>query len=312
MANGSVGKGWSLVWRHSRILGWLFFINLALGMLSTVTPRMEFGKILNQSLASSRLTNGFDIGAFAELVSKPDISLTALSRGSVPFAYLFFLFVLFVTGGILTAYREDRHLTTGEFFEASGGYFWRMVRIFLLSLIPLAAVGVFTAIIMGVSSKIDNEQTAFYVRLVGIVISIILILLVRLWFDVAQVRAVAQNEHGMFHNVLRALVISLKALASLLWIYLRISIVAWVVLAFGLWLWTKLPGTQVGLTWLLLEIVLLTQLFARLWQRAACVSWYGHYAEEHPAAAVEFTTPQPFEIPEAPLPPSYPPPAEPT
>lgn len=298
MANGSVSRGWNLVWRHSRILGWIFAVNVVFGWLGTIVPRIEFGKILDQSLNSSRLSNGFDMGAFVEILMKPDINFGALARGSVPFAYLFFIFMLFITGGILTAYREDRRLSTGEFFEASGAYFWRMVRVFLLSLVPLAVVGVVVAIIFGISSQIDNEKTAFFVRIFGLVIAVILVLLVRLWFDVAQVRAVAQNEHGMFHNVLRALAISMKALGSLLWIYLRISIVAWFFFGVGLWLWSKLPGTQSGGTWLLLELVMLTQLFARLWQRAASVSWYSFYAEEHPAAAVEFTTPAPAEITE--------------
>jgi hypothetical protein len=311
MAQGSVSRGWNLVWRHSRILGWIFAVNLALGLASTAVPRLEFQKLLDRSLVSDRLVNGFDAGVLIEAIMKPDINLGALARGSVSFAYLFFFFMLFIAGGILAAYREDRRLTTGEFFEASGGYFWRMVRIFLFSLIPLGVVGIVFAIVFGVSSQFANEQTAFYVRLSGIILCVILVLLVRLWFDVAQVRAVAQNEHGMFHNVMRALVISLKALGSLLWIYLRISIVGWVVLAIGLWLWSKVPGNHFGISWLVLELVMLSQLFTRLWQRAASVSWYGFYAEEHPAAAVEFTTPQPMEIPEAPAtPPIVPPPAE--
>ena len=310
MAQGIVGKGWSLTWRHGRILAWTFVINLLLGVAATITARLEFGNILDHSLASSRLSNGFDLGAYVELLMKPEISFAALARGSVPFSYLFFIFMLFITGEILTAYREDRRLTTGEFFEAAGGYFWRMVRILLLSLVPLVGVGIVAVIIFGISTQIDNEQTAFYVRLAAISVAAILALLVRLWFDVAQVRAVAQNEHGMFHNVMRALVISLKSLGSLLWIYLRISIVAWIILGLGLWLWTKLPGNQVFLTWLLLEFVLLSQLFARLWQRAASVSWYGHYAEEHPAASVNFTTPQPTEITDTPAIPAPLPPAE--
>jgi hypothetical protein len=93
-----------------------------------------------------------------------------------------------------------------------------------------------------------------------------------------------------------------KALGSLLWIYLRISIVGWFFLAVGLWLWMKIPGQHYGTSWLLLELVMLTQLFTRLWQRAASVTWYGLYAEEHPAAAVEFTTPAPVELADVPAP----------
>jgi hypothetical protein len=309
MSKGTVGTGWRLVWRHKKILIWVFVVNFILGAVATNAPRVEFSKVLNNSMQSARLANGFDMGTFVELISRPDINMTALMRGSVLYSYLFFLFMLFIVGGILTAYREDRPLSTGDFFGASGEYFWRMVRLFLMSLIPYAIVAAITGVIFAFGSGVASEKTAFQIRIVGMVIGIVLVLLVRLWFDVAQVRAVAQNEHGMFRDLMRAFVISFKALGTLLWMYLRISIVAWVLLALGLWLWSHLPGNQVWATWLLLEVVMFTQIFARLWQRAASVYWYGLYAEEHPAAIVEFTTPHPVEIAETPT--AQPPTAEP-
>ena len=299
MSKGTVGTGWSLVWRHKKILIWVFVVNLALGVLATNAPRFEFSKVLDNSLQSAKLANGFDFGTFGELLSRPDINMTALMRGSVLYSYLFFLFMLFIIGGVLMAYREDRPLPIGEFFGASGDYFWRMVRLFLMSLVPYAVVAAITGIIFAISSGVANEKSAFQIRLVGIGVGIVLVLLVRLWFDVAQVRAVAQNEHGMFRDLIRAFVISFKALGTLLWMYLRISIVAWALLGFGLWWWSHLPGNQVWATWLLLEVVMFTQIFARLWQRAASVRWFGLYAEEHPAAVVEFTTPHPVELTES-------------
>ncbi|MDT8070695.1 MAG: hypothetical protein ROO76_21245 [Terriglobia bacterium] len=297
MSKGTVGTGWSLVWGHKKILIWVFVVNLVLGALATNTPRVEFSSVLDHSMHASRLANGFDVATFGELLSRPDINMTALTRGSVLYSYLFFLFMLFIVGGILTAYREDRPLTAGEFFGSSGDYFWRMARLFLMSLIPYAVVVGLTGIIFAIASQAASEKTAFQIRLVGIGISVVLVLLVRLWFDVAQVRAVAQNEHGMFRDLMRAFVISFRALGTLLWMYLRISIVAWVLLGVGLWAWSHLPGNQVWATWWLLEVVMLTQIFARLWQRAASVRWYGLYAEEHPAVVVEYTTTHPAEIP---------------
>ncbi|HEU5401504.1 MAG TPA: hypothetical protein VFU86_09115 [Terriglobales bacterium] len=298
MSKGTVGTGWNLVWRHKKILFWVFAVNLLLGALATNGPRLEFSSVLDHRMQSARLANGFDLGTFVELVSRPDINMTAPIQGSILYSGLFFLFMLFIVGGILTAYREDRPLFAGEFFGASGEYFWRMVRIFLMSLIPYAGVAAVTAIIFAIASGSASEKTAFQIRMLGVGIGIVLVLFVRLWFDVAQVRAVAQNEHGMFRDLLRAFAISLRGLGTLLWMYLRISIVAWVLLWLGLWTWNRLPGNQVWATWLLLEVVMFTQVFARLWQRAASVRWYGIYAEEHPVAVVEFTTPHPVEITE--------------
>ena len=300
MAKGSVGKGWSLVWRHQKILWWLFFVNVVLAYVSTLAPRMVIGKILDHSLYSERLARGFDLAVFSDLASKPEFPMIALLRGSMLMAWVYFAFVLFVTGGILVAYREDRKLSTGEFFEASGDYFWRMLRLVLMSLIPFGAVGGLMAIVLGISgtssSESPNAKLGFYILVTGYVISMLLVLIVRLWFDVAQVRAVAQDERGMFRNLMRSFVITFKDFFRLFRIYFSISLFGWVVLGLGIYAWTRLSGNHVFRVFVLAEIILFAQLLTRLWQRAASVAWYGEYAEVHPAAAVEFTTPKPAEI----------------
>jgi hypothetical protein len=235
-------------------------------------------------------------------LSRPEVPMVALLRGSMLMSWVFFVFMLFITGGILLAYREDRKLSMGEFFEASGAYFWRMARLVLMSLVPFGALA---ALVVGVSavsgtlsSNSSNPKLGFYVMLAGYAVGVILVLIIRLWFDVAQVRAVAQNEHGMFRNLMRSFAITFEALPKLFSIYLRISLVGWIVLALGMYGWTRLTGNHVSRVFILGEIVLLAQLFTRLWQRAASVSWYGEFAEAHPAVTVEFISPKPAEISE--------------
>ena len=300
MAQGNVGKGWNLVWRHQKILWWVFIVNFVTAFVATLGPRAVFGKILDHSLESQKLANGFDIPAFVELLSKPEVPMTPLIRGSMAMSFVFFVFMLFITGGILVAYREDRTLSMGEFFEASGGYFWRMARLVLMSLVPFAIVGAIWAGSSAWSSILSNDapnaKTGFYVIVSCGILVTLLILVTRLWFDVAQVRAVAQDERGMFRNLMRSFVITFKALPSLFWMYLRISLFGWLFLALGVWGWTHLTGNHIIRVFLLWEVVLFAQLLTRLWQRASSVSWYGAYAEAHPAAVVEFTTPKPAEV----------------
>ena len=302
MAKGSVGKGWSLVWRHQKILWWVFAVNLLTAFVATLGPRMMFSGVLDHSLASGKLANGFDLPTFTELISRPDITMAPLVRGSMAMSLVFFLFMLFITGGMLVAYREDRKLSMGEFFEAGGAYFWRMVRLALMSLVPFALVAAAFAVTSGVSSTLsENAQNArlgFDVMLGGYAVAAILALIVRLWFDVAQVRAVAQNERGMFRNLMRSFPITFRDMPRLFWMYFRISLFGWIFPALGMYGWTRLTGNHVIRVFVLFEIVLFAQLLTRLWQRSASVSWYGEYAEAHPAVAVEFTTPQPAELAE--------------
>ena len=64
--------------------------------------------------------------------------------------------------------------------------------------------------------------------------------------------------------------------------YLRISLVAWVTLLVAFLIWTKLPPTATLSTFVLLELVVLVQLGARLWQMASVTVWYQRHAGGFP------------------------------
>ena len=251
-------------------------------------------------MAGQPLSRGFDLGMFIELLRLPNVNLMRSTTSSYLFAFVFFLFMLFVSGGILETYRQDRRLTTGDFFAASGAFFWRFVRLMLLSIIPFVIVG---AIYQGLDKLSDYlgdkaiaDQVGIFSWWASIVVFLLLALAVRLWFDVAQVRAVARNERGMWRNLWKACRITWGDLGGLFWMYFRISLFAWVTLALGLAIWAHLPPTATPVTFVLLELILLAQLVTRFWQLASATTWYQRYAEAVPADSLAYTTPQPEAV----------------
>ncbi len=297
---GLVAAGFALVWRRQRVLWWVFAVNLALGLMGAAGAHSQLDRFLGHSLAGEELTKGFDLGMFLDLVNVPAANLMRSTGSSLLFAALFPLFMLFVTGGILAVYREDRRFTAGEFFAASGAFFWRFVRLALLSLVPFAILGGALSGVRRLSDHVGDRatsaQTGFYILLAGAVIVILLVLFVRLWFDIAQVRAVVQDERRMWRNVWKAVGITWRDATTLFRVYLCISGVAWVTLAAGLFVWTKLPPTAIPVSFLLLEFLLLMQVLTRLWQRASSVTWYKRHAALFPTDTVDFTTPAPVEL----------------
>jgi hypothetical protein len=300
---GLVAAGASLVWRRQRVLWWVYAVNLVLGLLGAAGAHTQLDKLLKFSLAGEGLTKGFDFGMFLELVARPEANLLRSAGSSFLFACLFPLFMIFVTGGILEVYRQDRRFTAGDFFAASGAFFWRFVRLALFSLVPF---GILFGMLSGVNKLSDylgdravSAQTGFYILLAGGIAILLLMLFVRLWFDIAQVRAVVQNEPKMWPNLWKALGITWRQAGTLFRVYLCISGVAWVTLAAGLWLWTKLPPTATPVSFVLLQFIILMQLLTRLWQRASSVTWYQRHAAMVPADVADFTTPAPVELDEA-------------
>ncbi len=139
---GLVAAGARLVWRRRGLLWWIFAVNFVLGAMGTLLMARELNRALKHSLAGEQLFRGFDLGMFYELVRLPEVKLLRFTTGSYGFAALFALFMLFVSGGILETYRQGRRrIATGDFFAASGAFFWRFVRLMLFSLVPFALLG---------------------------------------------------------------------------------------------------------------------------------------------------------------------------
>ncbi len=295
------------VWRRQRIVWWIFAINLILGFSSAMPLVHRIGAVTDHSLAARRLVNGFDIGAYSELLATPDVNVRSAVPESTAAVLVFFVFMLFLTGGILAVYANEYKLSTREFFANCGAFFWRCVRLFLFIAIILTPIVIGGHALLHWGGKLINdaagEKTGYWVSLLAILLTMLVMMAVRLWFDMAQVRAVIEDERGMLRNCLRTFKLTFSHFGSLFWLYFRISFLAWLGLAIGVCLWTRLSG---GIAVVMLEIVLLWWVGTRLWQRAGEVAWYQrHVVVPAPSPVADFApAPQPPPIPTLdPLPP---------
>ena len=275
---GVVGEGARRVWKYQRVVWWFFLINLLLAWVASVPLKVRLTQVTAHSLNAKRLVNGFDFGAYSELTDNPDVAYDARLPESGVAVLVYFIFALFLTGGVLEAYASDRKLRIGEFFQACGAFFWRWVRLLIVMLIVLVPLAFLSHVLLHGSGRLMlnsvNEKTGYWAALGAFVLSTILAMMIRLWFDMAQVRTVVDDEHGMIRSAIRSFKFTFANLGSLFWLYFRISVLAWIGLAVGLWLWAHIPGQHSGLSFLVLEIVLLWWIGTRLWQRASETVWY--------------------------------------
>jgi hypothetical protein len=278
MENSFLSDGCSRVWRHQRILWWLFVINLVLGHLSVFAIASRWAGVLDHSLAADQLYHGLNLGRYIELGMQPGVGFGTAAPGITVFAIIFFLFMLFVTGGILDAYRSPYKISTADFFQASGAYFWRFVRLLIMFVIVLIPVAIGANAIKNwsgdLSSNAAPEKLGFWVEVAGALVIWFIALCLRLWFDVAQVHAVATGERAMRRALKRAFGMTFGNFGAVFPLYLVPSLVALIGMGVILWIWTKAPSAATGLSFVLLEIWMLLWLGTRLWQRAGETAWY--------------------------------------
>lgn len=302
---GAFFAGASLVWTRQRILWWIFGVNLVLAFLGTHSVAHfladDAGVSLNHSLESSRrLVHGFDVSALAEVGSLPEAPLRGMSAMLLMPSFLFTLFMLFMTGGLLLSYQDDLPVDSGGFFEACGGHFWRFVRLLIYFAIAMIPVGILWPIVGKIYSDIDDVAISPYpgpgFMCVATVAILFLLMCLRLWFDMAQVMAVAEDERRMHRVLRRSAALVWNNFGALFWLYLRIRVIGCVLFGTGLYVWMmKLRPEATRVAFALGQVMILLWLGTRLWQRASEVEWYKQYR------AAQYT-PVPMPPPPVPAP----------
>lgn len=300
----AVREGAGLVWRRQRVLWLIFFVSLFFAFLATRGMVAHAGEALNHSLdATPRLVQGFDISAIVELSTQPEDYLSSAHAAFGGFPLVFAIFMLFVTGGVLAVYERDQTLTFGSFFEACGEHFWRFVRLAIYFAIVLIPIVLLAAGAHAWHDHIDKVSispfTAMHFYIAAGLVLIFLLMCARLWFDMAQVIAVAEDERRMHVALRRAARLFCGNFGSLFWLFLSIEIVAWIVFVIGLHIWmSHLPPQATTAAFWLGQFLILFWIATRLWQRASESTWYRKYLVEHtarpsglPASGVAVATP---------------------
>jgi hypothetical protein len=299
-------SGAALVWRRQRVLWLLYIVNFVLASVGTYETKQRVGSILNHRLAADQLVHGFNLGAVLSLGTHPESPFASFHAGLFHSALLFTLFMLFATGGVLATYYSGQRLSAGPFFEACGHHFWRFVRLTLFLLLALIPILILCWLTSRFYTRIDKESIspmpAVHFFEAAAVVILFLVICIRIWFDMAQVIAVAEDERRMRKALRRAASLLRHNFGSLFWLYFRVSLLAWIVFGLGLHIWMyHLRPESIGKALLLSQLMIIFWLAARLWQRASESTWFRQHQKTIAAEAPAYEPP-PAAPPEPSLP----------
>jgi hypothetical protein len=270
--NGSVRSSAGLVWRHQRLVWWIFVVNLVIAWLSSLPARATLSAVLDHSLESAKLVTGFDVSTLGMLLQRPDVSLRTLASGTAGAGLIFLIYLLLIDGGVFATYLEDRKLSRSEFFESSGLFFWRMVRLALYSAVPFALLIAADFGVARYAEKLSSdsplERLGFFVNIGCKLVIAVVALFVRLWFDLAQARVVLDDERKLCGTLWGSLKLAFGS-GRLFASYIGIGLFAAITFGVGVAIWVYFPHSSTGASFLLLELVTVIQIASRLWLKAA-------------------------------------------
>jgi hypothetical protein len=292
-------SGASLVWRRQRVLWLIYVVNFVLAYFATRGTNERVGAILDHSLAADQLLQGFNLGALGSLAMSPEAPFGGSLSASFLAAVLFMIFMIFATGGILATYYSGQRLHAGAFFEACGHHFWRFVRLTLYLLLVLIPISILGGIAHHIYDRINKQSIspmpAVHFFEAATAVFFLLLICVRVWFDMAQVIAVAEDERRMRKALRRAATLLRHNFGSVFWLYFRVSLIAWIIFPIGVYIWMHhLRPALILAPFLLSQFLIVFWQACRLWQRASECLWY---REHQRAIAVSAEASEPSSIP---------------
>ena len=276
-------QGLRLLLRHPGALVWTYVANLAVALLFSFHLHAQLSSLLDHSLAAQRLNSAFDLGVAASAFGR--LTYRQPSSGAAAYAGLplYFLIYFLLVPGALFVYRVGVSAGLGTLILNGVTFFWRFVRITLLTVLVSGIVlGPLFALQGAWAAHVEEHivgVSAVYHELPGFLIILLVACVLRLYFDLVEVYTVQldtflRSNGKRDTRVRKALLPALRGL----WRNLPPALGTFVLLALlgmtvffltGRIALHTLAQPRVWPAFLLIQLGLFFNLAMRFWQRAA-------------------------------------------
>jgi hypothetical protein len=272
--------------RKPRVPVILYVVNLGFALL----VGLPFLALVQAELGHSLLgvsVRPVDLMWIGEAVLKHQESLAALVAGALGAGLAYLVLQIFLNGGLVGRIldREGRS-DLGSFAADSGRYFWRFVRLFLVSAVFLAlTLGVFMKLVSALFEPLSKAAVTEWVPLIlsnlHFLIALLLLSVVRMIIDYTRIAVVADKERRVLKALRHALTFLRTRFFRAWAIYLLI--VAGTVA--GAVVFYAVLGRLGAPTVVMLAAALVwmqAYIFFRVWVRTLFVAAQAEYYRSHP------------------------------
>ena len=269
---------WKSFWKGNRQTGryWpalliIFLFNLVMALLLTLPFRHLWVKSVGYSLAGKELASELNLGYLIDFFITNRASLAAgypapLLLGA---GVIYLLVNTFFAGGAIGLFHREERFTLESFFREAGRWFWRFLRLFLISLLFIGVVFLFNslwkAIAKSALEESANEPLIFWMTASRYGVVLLLLLFVNMVFDYAKIATVISGGRRMFRTTFRAFGFVFSHLGRTLGLYYLVILLGGILLALYLtvsyWL---IPASVVVLVFVWQQLYSVARVWVRL------------------------------------------------
>jgi hypothetical protein len=236
--------------RETTRLGRAVFVLWVADILFALLAVLPLAFLIDRELAHSfwgSQVRGFDFLWIGEALYGYQNLPPVLAGWSLGAAGLFFLVSVFLNGGVVGRLAAGERVTPAGFFGDCGRFFWRFVRLFLLSLpVYIVVLALFSRLLSAaLKSVYDNaatEWTTLIASNLQFLVVVLVFSIIQMLFDYTKVRLVVDDSYQVLRSLGRTTGFILRNFGRAWGTYLLVSLV----FGFGFFVFVKvievIPG----------------------------------------------------------------------
>jgi hypothetical protein len=267
----ALGKGFTASIHSLRIVAWVYLLQLFIAGLiaSAFSQALLLG--IGNSMAFDRLLKDFDYTTYADFLRLHGEGVKAVFAQFGWGVAAALALSTFFGGGIISALNSELRISFTRFLELSASYFWRMVRLLIISGIVTGGIlfvstAVLGILFVGLDATAESEKSIALTIGGGTLLLALPLLLSMMVADYARVLVVANDERKIIRAYWRGMTTIFRNFFSA-WMIQLVTLVAIVSLILAY----LILDERIGMTGLgtIAVMVVVQQVFIglRLWMR---------------------------------------------
>lgn len=282
MIRASIREGLQRIIRSWRMLLPLYLINLLVAVIAAAPVAEIMQHYWGPSLVSTSLRKGLNFAAIYELLLYNAAAIRPIVLLWLILFMVYEVLSIFLDGGIISALKsgESRGVSQKLFGEGAA-YFWRFMRLFLISLLAYSITALLSALVDSIFARLMASSTLhaeiLLILLIRIIVAVLFFAFTRMVMDYSKVITVVENSRTMRYSVWKGLKFSVSHFSKTYGMFLSLSFIFVITVALQSAVNYSINETTASLVAMLFvveQLFLFTRVGERVWFYGSELSLY--------------------------------------
>jgi len=278
----------------------MYVFTLIIGLIIAFPFKSALTKVANFSMSPPILLQDFNYTVYEDLMRNYGDALKPFVQIIFWVGLAYYIFSVFIAGGIFNIlHNEKNNFSIKSFFEGSGKYFYRFLRLAGIVIILNIVIAFVIYIPLGmvfdsVSETVESEASLFYIGLGGVLLHLLLIILVLIVSDYTKIKLVTEETTKVFRTFWQSIKFTFRYIHNTYSLYMMLLIFPLLLMVVYYFVENSIgmtSGITILIMFLVQQLFVWLRQFSKVWNYSSQLSYHNNYIQPK----IEKALPKPTE-----------------